>query len=467
MQESKLSSVERTLSDYIAKIRAIEALWRPHHFPGGGGGILLPSPYDQFYLGITFRAGSRYEVPERAGISHLLEHMMFRGTKRHPEFIDLARRFEAFGGEWNAETGQESTTYWYFGTSLGADVILELFRDFLQHPALTGLERERSIVLREIDEEINEHGEFVDMDYHVSTVFWPGTSLALPITGYYDTVNTITQKHLQDFRKRHYRHDNAFITVAAPDGLFADNLPPSLLLAAVDAKTAAPTDRPAFKPAPAFKGPKLKIVENTDGQCTVQLAFLCPAEPSHIVSGRLELLSFILTYGFTSRLSYELREKEGLVYDVDTQIHDSLDYSYIAIEANVNFELLNRFFEVTFRILSELSGSGPTEAELTLARLKFVSGLMHAVHSPLRSVDLLYHLHGRDFPISSQVAGVAGLAEAVAATSGEEMRSLLASTLSFDRMAIVILGQAEKINVGHLQKLVPGLSVSYSISSTA
>lgn len=117
------------------------------------------------------RTGARLEKSSELGISHFLEHMMFRGSERYPKFTDLAEAFEWLGGEWNAATGHEHTEYWYSGIHHTAPEIIELFADFLEHPKLTDIDIERNIIARELDGETNDHGHSTDLDYHIACLF--------------------------------------------------------------------------------------------------------------------------------------------------------------------------------------------------------------------------------------------------------------------------------------------------------
>src|SRR4051794_25590431 len=130
------------------------------------------------------KTGSRLETgPFPQGVSHFLEHMMFRGSSRYPEFTRLAEAFEWLGGDWNAATGHEHTEYLYSGIRHTAADVIALFADFLETPQLTDIEVERAIILRELDGETNDHGHSTDLDYHVATLLWPGTTMAQPIIG--------------------------------------------------------------------------------------------------------------------------------------------------------------------------------------------------------------------------------------------------------------------------------------------
>jgi predicted Zn-dependent peptidase len=466
--------IQQTLVHLGEQIAKVENTWQLSKAEDGSSHLFIPSSYDQFFFSVTFSAGSLWEQPDTAGISHLLEHMMFRGSDRYPAFLDLAAEFEKFGGEWNAETGQSYTSYWYYGTTLGQEQIIELFREFIHHPRLQNLEQEKKIVLREIEEEINEFGEFTDLDIHLASIFWPHSAAALPITGTIESVRSISLEHLQQFRRQHYLPEKAFLTISRP----GDSLPLQSMKTFFSESSAkigghssgkliskSGASKPALDPAPInavnFKGPRLKIVENTDGQCSVQLGYLIPNARETGKLERMQLISSMMSHGFTSWLSLHLREKMGLVYDVGTHVQEVGTDAYLGITANVSYELLPEFFAELLHILADRSKTGIDPQELAVAKLKLCSDLMHAVHAPVGAVELAYELYHRP-PIKK----ISGIANSVQNTNESSTLALLQELFAPERLGIVILGQASKIKIPALRKSLPSLSISYSISSS-
>jgi predicted Zn-dependent peptidase len=151
---------------HTSRLEAFDTGWRARALPNGMTALHVPMPHDDhFFLGVMIKAGSRLESGDHPpGVSHFLEHMMFRGSARYPEFTRLAEAFEWLGGDWNAATGQEHTEYWYSGIRHTAPEVIELFADFLESPQLTDVETERNIILRELDGETNDHGHSTDLD---------------------------------------------------------------------------------------------------------------------------------------------------------------------------------------------------------------------------------------------------------------------------------------------------------------
>ncbi|MCX6116504.1 MAG: insulinase family protein, partial [Proteobacteria bacterium] len=164
--------------------------------------IPLPKGDPRFQITYLNGTGSRFEPKEWSGISHLLEHMMFRGSAKYPSFSDLSIAFERLGGEWNAATGHEYTEFYFNGTVKKSKEAIELFADFLMRPALHDLATELKIVKRELEGELNENGVSTDPDYHIATKIWPNSAMAMPIIGTPDSLGNINSKILRSWYEK-------------------------------------------------------------------------------------------------------------------------------------------------------------------------------------------------------------------------------------------------------------------------
>jgi len=326
----------------------------------------------RFLVGMIVAAGPRLEKPAESGISHFLEHMMFRGSTKFPGFADLAREFEWLGGEWNAETGYESTNYWYSGVEQTALAAIDLFAEFLENPLFREIDVERKIILRELDGELNEFDNSTDVDSHIATLLWPGSSLAQPILGSRSTLDAINVDKLKEFRDRVYVPNNMVLYVSGGDQSSVMNR----------IETAFSTHRAGLKtvPKPTFPGflvaeePRVKCVADSDNEYQIKLSFRTEGEWS-LNALTYELISRLLTDGFCSRLNTVIREKLGLVYDLDAAYHHRIDTGSFDITAVVRRENFDAYFENLYRELARLAKDGPTLEELDLMRVRSIVDL--------------------------------------------------------------------------------------------
>lgn len=329
---------------------------------GGLRAIHVPDPAaDDFVIGMLIRAGTRHESPESAGTSHFLEHLMFRGSRRFPDFVALAEAFERLGGDWNAATGHESTEYWYAGIRHNASHVTDLFAEFLEYPRLRGLDLERAIILRELEGETNEFGHSTDLDLHISRLVWPGSTLAMPILGSPESLDRIRREDLAALRDRLYVPRNMVVwSVGGSPGEDIGDLV-ARRFSGLRAEQAA-IEPPATPPAERFRGPAVRWIENSDNEYEIQLSFVCDGEWSDDAPA-YDVLTRVLADGFCSRLPSRLREELGLVYDVDASFSAHSDTGTLDVTASIRGDQFQRFFGELSGILGSLAADGPTPEE--------------------------------------------------------------------------------------------------------
>ena len=347
---------------------------------------------NHFFIGIYVKVGSRFEKKEEAGISHFLEHMMFRGSKENPSFLDLAEKFEAFGGEWNAATGHEHTEYTYLGLSDASIPITKLFGELLANPLLLNPEKEKQIILREIEDEMNEFDEFLDLDFHSGKLIWKEEGFQSPITGEKKTLAHLGIEHLRDYHSLHYVAENIIICTWG-------NVDREEIQKTVENSFHFPQQKNnefqlrKEEEKEILEFPFLKFVKNTDNQYQVQLNFQSQGEWSPKTSLHA-LVCHILANGFSSRLSKSLREEKGLVYNISSYLSSFVDRGFLSI----NYACTKEHFFVAFSelllVLKELKEKGITEEELVRAKRQETLESINLIHDPeAYSFYLARHKH--------------------------------------------------------------------------
>lgn len=307
--------------------------------------------------------GSRHESPHEAGLSHFLEHMLFRGAGDYPTGVDLERAFEAIGGNVNASTDAESTCY---HSRLHPDHLekgASLFAAMLRRPHFNELETERRIIIEEALEDENEKGEEISTDNLVARLLWPGHPLAVPTIGRRETIDRFSRRDLEDFHRRFYvpantvvvasgriRHDEA---VAAVESAFGD-------------WPARAPQMPAIHEPPPAEGGRFAWVRDSGSQVTVQIAFRVPGrhDPANMP---LRVLRAVLAWGGTSRLMLRLREELGLVYGVEAHLNLYADSGSFCIEMAVAPRNLLQTVSEASRVVAALRDEPIGEAEMAAA----------------------------------------------------------------------------------------------------
>lgn len=278
-------------------------------------------------IAVYIKAGGRNDTPGKAGISHFLEHMLFRGSDEFASNLELEIAFEAIGGSVNAATDEETTCYF---SRVHPDQVPEgvrLFSSMLLSPTLQGIELEKRIITEEALEDINERGDETNPSNLCSRLMWPGHPLGMPTIGYLETIKGFTEEDLRRYLADCYVPSNALIVAAGShdrERYFAacreffsgwsgaDPLPP------------IPADALQEEPQSLF-------VKDSDSQVNLQITFRSFARPDRRLMG-LRLMRRILCGGGSSRLHLSLREKLGIVYSVDASLSAYQETGAFAVE---------------------------------------------------------------------------------------------------------------------------------------
>ncbi len=292
-------------------------------------GLNIPDR-DSLSIGIWINAGGRYEPKTRCGISHFLEHLLFKGTnKRSGEKIKEA--IEGRGGSINGFTTEEFTCYLVKVLHRDMDIALDILSDMVLNPrlALDDIEKERAVIIEEIK-------MYKDLPMHyvhelLVQLLWPDQPLGKFLAGTIETVSAIRRKDLRDYKNRFYNPNNIVITASGKMEYgsffgccekYFKGIPRGL--------------RSAFKKAVENqRRPKLKILFKETEQTHLSMGThaLRRADADRHA---LNFLHIILGGNMSSRLFRELRERRGLVYEIGTQVKKFQDTGAFVVSAGLD-----------------------------------------------------------------------------------------------------------------------------------
>ena len=309
-------------------------------------------------VGIWVAAGSRDERPEEAGISHFLEHMMFKGTPTRSA-TDISEAFDRLGAEVNAFTSEETTCYFSRVVDHYAPEAFSILADMVVNSLFeeSCSLSEREVVLEELSriEDTPDH----KADELFTETLWAGHPVGLPVIGRRETVGAFTPAHLRSYTERHYRTGD--VVVAA-----AGNMSHADMVALAE-------DRLAQLPS----GPRADrmlctpVGERRLAVCTKEL------EQAHICWGTLalrsddpdrfalDLLNAVLGGSMASRLFREIREKRGLVYAVSSYVSRRMDTGAVQIYAGTRPDNSAEVIRLITEEVAKILADGITADELT------------------------------------------------------------------------------------------------------
>jgi predicted Zn-dependent peptidase len=315
-------------------------------------------------------AGSRYETPKSNGLSHFVEHMLFRGSSRFPDSLALNRAIEELGGTLYAETGRDYSLY---QIPLAAGDIargLEILGDLFSTPAFGDIDLERQIILEEILEDFDERGRNVNVDDLSRTVAWDKHPLGYTITGPLKNVRGFRAADVRRHFRRFYGAANMVLCVAGP---LEHSRVDAWARKAFKAVPRGERRRPA-PPRPAGPGPRFRSVYNESAQAQVQVLFHALPETDADYPA-LRALVRVLDDGMSTRLHYQICDQKGLAYSVAGSLHSYHDAALLEIDAACAQAKLPDLVTESLAILARFRDEDVTEAELHKAKHRFRSDL--------------------------------------------------------------------------------------------
>lgn len=329
------------------------------------GITVLSERMEQFLscsLGIWVKAGSRFETPAQSGISHCLEHMLFKGTERRTA-VQIAEEMDAVGGQLNAFTEKEHTCFYARVVDKHLPIALDVLFDMFLHSqfALAELEREKSVILEEISM-CEDSPEEVVFDMFYSSL-WPNHPLGRPILGSPEVVSSITPDDLRHYMEQCY--GGRQIMVVAAGNVDHEQLVQYVQDCCGGLPAGPELDScPGGRPQPALG----KLVKYRDSEqvqvCYGVQGFACADERRYAV----HVLDSVLGGSMSCRLFQEIREKQGLAYTVGTFLNSYRDCGNIGIYAGTSSEKVDEVLRLSRAIVADVVENGITERELVRAR---------------------------------------------------------------------------------------------------
>ena len=382
-------------------------------------------------LGIFAGTGSRHETPAEQGVSHFIEHLMFKGTHRRSA-KDIAEMVDDVGGQLNAATDRENTCYYIKvlpeHLSLGMDILSDMLLN--SKFADVDVEKERQVVLEEISLYEDSPDELIH-DLHMNSL-WPGHALGRNILGTRETIAAMNRQAIIDYRMRHYVPDN--LVIAAAGNLTHEQLVElsQLYWADVSGKSQTVVDL-----TPTFVAARL-LQEKDIEQLHVCLGTpgVAHDSPQYYAS---HVLNTILGGGVSSRLFQSIREDRGLAYSVCSYPSSFRDTGLMTIYAGVSPENSREVIEITNAILSDIRLNGVRPDEIKRAKEQLKAGLMFSMESSASRMSRV----GRAEISSREYLSPEKLAAKVDAVSLEQLFELAQPLYQPETTCMTALGPVE------------------------
>jgi predicted Zn-dependent peptidase len=318
---------------------------------------------------VMLAAGSRYETPETSGIAHFSEHMFFKGTERRPSAKEIAGAIDAIGGEFNAFTGKESTTYYVKCAAEHRDVALDVLVDMIRNARFPEeeIEREKGVIIEEMNMYYDTPRDFIGGVYE--QLLWGDQPLGWDIIGRRETIRDATRDTFMGYLDRWYKPSRMVVGIAGRIGADVLEKVQELLgdLAAAD------TDEP--EPAAAQANGRVVVHTKQSEQAHVSLG-VHSLPLDHPDRYALQLLATALGGGMSSRLFSEVRERRALAYYVYGLNHSYTDAGTLYAQAGVDIARIDDAVSTIAvelrKIAAEPLGAEELEKARNFAKGRFV-----------------------------------------------------------------------------------------------
>jgi predicted Zn-dependent peptidase len=418
-QISELSTGERVASERVSGVRSVS-------------------------LGLWIGAGSRDEPPARAGVTHFIEHLLFKGSSRYSA-QDIAEIFDELGGELNAATSRETTVVYARIPDVGLERALDVMADMVFRPAFADVDSEREVVLEEIAMVEDTPNDLVH-DIAAEAVFG-AHPLGRPVIGSADVISTVSRRSLAGYHRRAYRPDR--IVLAA-----AGNVRHDTLVGLLDERRNGATKGPglAARKRATSGAPGVRFQRKDTEQYHV-----CLSAPgiSRTDDRRFaaSLLDAIVGGSASSRLFQEIREKRGMAYSVYSYSSQYADAGQVGVYVGTREDNLAECLEIAVAELSDIASGNVRAAELARAKENLKGRILLSLESTSARMTRLGKSLVTNTPLTTPEQIVRRL-EAVTATEVAELADML---LAPEGLSVAGIGPDEGRFTDAVQRVNPRL----------
>lgn len=382
-------------------------------------------------IGVWVDVGARFETEEQNGLTHCLEHMLFKGTENRSA-RDIAFEIEAVGGHMNAYTSRDNTTYYARVLKEDMELAVDLLADLVLNSVCDAaeLEREKDVILQEIGQTLDTPDDVV-FD-NLQSVAFKDQAIGRTILGSAENVKAFTRDGLMAFLSDHYLASNIVISAVG-------NLDHGKLVALVEEKFASVRAGSRQKPEPAHFVGGAAIQDRELEQLHLTLGWPGVSYHDERYYGH-QIFSTILGGGMSSRLFQEVREHRGLAYSVYSFSSSHAETGLFGVYAGTSPDMVEELVEVINSEMNALK-QGPNEPEFEIARAQLKAGLMMALEATTSRMEQL----GRQILVFDRIVPVQEMISNVESVSAEDIANVATELADFSKPSLAVVGDAQAV----------------------
>ncbi|MDQ3282234.1 MAG: insulinase family protein [Acidobacteriota bacterium] len=405
--------------------------------PSGLTVIVETLPYVRSVaLGYYLRSGSAVESEEHGGSSHFLEHLVFKGTARR-NTADIAKIIDILGGDVDAFTGKEYTSFYAHVLDEQVPTALDLLTDIVTSPRFTNedVEMERGVILEEIKMVEDTPDDLVHEIF--VTAFWPDHPLGRPILGTEETIARLQRAKIIEHYQETFQPSN--VIFAASGNIHPEDVVPFL------EKHFPIATQPPFRREWSAPTPSQHVILRQKGEleqvhlCLGSRGFPQQTEERYAAA----LYNTILGGGMSSRLFQRVREQEGLVYSIASYHNGYLHGGYEAVYAACAPKNVRRVLDSTLEEMRKMKRDGATADELSAAKLHLKGSILLSLESTtsrMSGIARQEYYFGRQFTPDE-------INEHIDAVTLEDIQNVARVTVDPESLSLTMLGNVKKVGI--------------------
>jgi len=419
---TELDSGERVISERLAHVRSVA-------------------------LGFWIGAGSRDETDAKAGLSHFIEHLLFKGTTSYSA-QEIAEIFDGLGGELNAATSREHTVVYARVPDDKLSVALDVMGEMVFAPAFAELDAEREVVLEEIAMYEDQPQELVhDL---ISEATFGTHALCRPVIGRAEVISSVTRRSISGYHRSMYVPGN--VVVAAAGNLKHEEL--ERLLVRLQRRTAGASRGPRVRPALVKAPPPSLRFQRKD----TEQYHVCIAAPGIARSDRrrfaASLLDGILGGSASSRLFQEIREKRGMAYAVYSFGSQYTDTGQIGIYIGTREDNVSACLEIASEQIGDIAAGNVRPEELQRAKENLKGRILLSMESTSNRMSRL----GKSLITDTELLSIGRIMAEIDAVEPEALAELADVLLAPEKLSAAGIGPSEERFLAAVEHVNPGLA---------
>jgi len=419
---TELDSGERVISERLAHVRSVA-------------------------LGFWIGAGSRDETDAKAGLSHFIEHLLFKGTTSYSA-QEIAEIFDGLGGELNAATSREHTVVYARVPDDKLSVALDVMGEMVFAPAFAELDAEREVVLEEIAMYEDQPQELVhDL---ISEATFGTHALGRPVIGRAEVISSVTRRSISGYHRSMYVPGN--VVVAAAGNLKHEEL--ERLLVRLQRRTAGASRGPRVRPALVKAPPPSLRFQRKD----TEQYHVCIAAPGIARSDRrrfaASLLDGILGGSASSRLFQEIREKRGMAYAVYSFGSQYTDTGQIGIYIGTREDNVSACLEIASEQIGDIAAGNVRPEELQRAKENLKGRILLSMESTSNRMSRL----GKSLITDTELLSIGRIMAEIDAVEPEALAELADVLLAPEKLSAAGIGPSEERFLAAVEHVNPGLA---------